>query len=258
LWQDRGVRLLFPADLAEVSQSNEVDLDDLVELYAFPTDRLWVRSMFISSLDGAITAGSGRSGSLSTPGDHQVFALQRSLCDVILVGAGTARTEHYLPVRASEVSVELRQHLGLAPTPPIALVTRTPDWESPLLHGGSAPTILVVPEDTPVPRADVSSTLIRAGVKSVDLGRALDQLADRGYRRVICEGGPGLLAQVVAAGRVDDVCLTVAPSLVAGPGKRMLEGPGFEPPIDLSLAHLLEEDGALFARYLVRPGPSVG
>lgn len=66
-----------------------------------------------------------------------------------------------------------------------------------------------------------------------------------------CEGGPTLLAQVVAAGRLDDLCLTLAPLLVAGDHRRIMRGPALDPSRPLSLAHLLEEEGALFARYLV-------
>lgn len=228
-----------------------LDSADLVRHYQFPGGRRWVRGMFISSADGAVQGASGRSGSISTPGDHQVFALQRSLCDVILVGAGTARAEGYLPVRPSEVDLQLRRRLGLPPVPPIAVVTRSPQWESPTLQGGLAPTIVITIDGATLPPDGSEALVIRAGHRSVDLADALDQLAGIGHRRVICEGGPTLLAQVAAVGRLDELCLTIAPSLVAGTGSRVLHGEMLDPAVALSLAHLLEEDGALFARYVV-------
>jgi riboflavin biosynthesis pyrimidine reductase len=59
------------------------------------------------------------------------------------------------------------------------------------------------------------------------------------------------LAEVVAAGRLDELCATVSPRLVAGDGPRILTGRETAAPVRLQLAHLLEEDDNLFARYLV-------
>jgi riboflavin biosynthesis pyrimidine reductase len=67
---------------------------------------------------------------------------------------------------------------------------------------------------------------------------------------VLCEGGPTLLADVAAAGRLDELCLTIAPRLVGGEARRILSG---SPTDDsLVLAHLLEDEDTLFTRY-VRP-----
>ena len=73
---------------------------DLVEAYALPAgtgNRPFVRCNMISTLDGAITI-EGRSGLLGGPADRSVFQVLRSLADVVLVGAGTARAEGYGPV----------------------------------------------------------------------------------------------------------------------------------------------------------------
>src|SRR3954468_23522249 len=89
------------------------DRAELERMYAYPeTDRPWIRTNFVSTLDGAAYAGDGTSGSLGGPADKQVFALLRSLADVIIVGAGTARTEGYQPVRPDEVDTALRARLG--------------------------------------------------------------------------------------------------------------------------------------------------
>ena len=81
-------------------------------------------------------------------------------------------------------------------------------------------------------------------------GAALDALAERGLRRVNCEGGPTLLAQVLAAGRLDELDLTVSPLLVGGRTIRVLDGDPLDPPQPLRLGQVLEEDGFLFMRYL--------
>ena len=45
----------------------------------------------------------------------------------------------------------------------------------------------------------------------------MDALAERGHRRMLAEGGPHLLAQLLEAGLLDELCLTIGP-LMAGPG----------------------------------------
>jgi riboflavin biosynthesis pyrimidine reductase len=92
------------------------------------------------------------------------------------------------------------------------------------------------------------ANVIVAGATRVDISAALDALSDRGLTRILCEGGPHLLADVAAAGRLDELCLTVAPQLVGGDGSRILAGPHLDKSV--ALAQLLEDDGALFARYV--------
>jgi riboflavin biosynthesis pyrimidine reductase len=84
----------------------------------------------------------------------------------------------------------------------------------------------------------------------VDLAAGLAALRDRGLGRVLCEGGPHLLGQVATDGLLDELCLTVSPVL-AGPGPtRVIAGAPF-PARPMTLAHVLEDDGFLFCRYLV-------
>ena len=68
---------------------------DLAARYAYPEltgeSAHWVRANMVASLDGAASLN-GRSRGLSSDWDRQVFAMLRAIADVILVGAGTART----------------------------------------------------------------------------------------------------------------------------------------------------------------------
>ena len=120
------------------------DADGLADAYAYPDGRTWIRANFVSTVDGAARGTDGRSASISPEVDRSVFALLRSLADVILVGAGTARQEGYEPVRPDEVDAELRESLGLAPVPPIALVTASLDLPEALVSGtADAPRTIV-------------------------------------------------------------------------------------------------------------------
>ena len=84
----------------------------------------------------------------------------------------------------------------------------------------------------------------------VDPRLAVAALAERGLQRLLCEGGPSLLGQLLAADLLDELCLTVSPTL-AGAGPQLFPDP-LDELAQLDLAGLLEDDGFLFHRYLVR------
>ena len=235
-------------------------------LYAYPDPgappRCWVRANMVASLDGA-AAVDGRARGLSSEADEQVFAMLRALADVILVGAGTARAEHYGPVRPESEGLRwawLRD--GRTPSAPIAVVTRALDLDlaSPLLAGAPphARTIVITTEAAPAERraaAARTAEVIVAGEHSVDLPAAVAALAGRGYQRMLTEGGPWLLAQLIEAGLVDELCLTISP-LLAGPGAgRIVTGagplPGGARPV--TLGHVLAQEGHLLCRYTRPP-----
>jgi riboflavin biosynthesis pyrimidine reductase len=243
---------------------------DLATAYALPQgrpgeqpgDRPFVRINMISSLDGAI-ALRGRSGALGGPADRQVFQVLRSLADVIVVGAGTVRAEAYGPARLDAAQQEQRRARGQVPVPPIAVVTRTShfDWGAPFFTEADARPIVVTTAE-----ADTSATargadraeFVVAGTGDVDLAGALSTLAGRGARNVLVEGGPGLNAQLVTAGLMDELCLTLSPCLAAGTGPRVLAGPELPDTIDVEIVHLLEEGGFSFLRLRRRAAATRG
>jgi riboflavin biosynthesis pyrimidine reductase len=233
------VRQLLPIDRPEV---------DVADVYGGadrspPAGRPWVAVNMITSADGA-TAVSGRSGPLGGPADKAVFATLRSSADVVLVGAGTARAEDYGPAR--------NRPDGTA-GPRLAVVTRSGrlDPGARLFSGGHpiVVTCAACPADRRDALAGVAEVVV-AGDDDVDLAGALGALADRSAGVVLCEGGPSLNADLIAADLVDEWCLTLAPVLAAGESARAASGPTPPSPRALRLAHLLEADGLLFARYL--------
>ena len=67
---------------------------------------------------------------------------------------------------------------------------------------------------------------------------------------MLAEGGPSLNGQLLAAGLVDELNLSVSPVLT-GPGtKGLTAGPPPPQPVAMSLSHVLSEDGFLFLRYV--------
>ena len=140
------------------------------------------------------------------------------------------------------------------------MVTRRLDFDpdSPLIAAAPphARTIVITVAQAPADRrAELArhADIIVAGDQTVDLQAAVGALAERGHRRLLAEGGPHLLAQLLETGLLDELCLTIGP-LMAGPGApRIVTGvPGTDPvatPLPLTLAHVLEDDGFLLCRY---------
>ncbi|MFL6128306.1 MAG: dihydrofolate reductase family protein [Mycobacteriales bacterium] len=241
--------------------SGELTDDDLVAAYEVAAGTgPHVRVNFVASADGAAWLD-GRSGGLSSPADKRVFALLRDLADVMLVGAGTIRTEGYSYPDFGADRRARRRALGLAELPTFAVVSGSLDLDprSRLFAGAPVRTVVLTSAAAPAGRRaalEPVADVVAAGADRVDLAAAVDALAARGLRRVLCEGGPALLGGLVAAGRLDELCLTVSP-LLAGPGAgRIVVGAG-HPPVRLGILRLLAEDGSLFTRYAVG-GPAGG
>jgi riboflavin biosynthesis pyrimidine reductase len=195
-----------------------------------------VRLNMISSVDGS-TAVDGRSGALGGPADRRVFAALRSLADVVLVAAGTVRAETYgpgpLPIAVVSGSLRL-------------------DWDTPFFTVAAHRPIVVTHGGAPaegMKRAEEVADVLVAGDTAVDLALAVDRLGERGFGHVLAEGGPSLNGALAAAGVLDELCLTLAPSLVSGDAKRIFTGPPLAPAADLVLRSVCEDDGYLFLRY---------
>ncbi|MGZ4703706.1 MAG: dihydrofolate reductase family protein [Acidimicrobiales bacterium] len=200
---------------------------------------------------------------LSNDADRALFRALRAEADVVLVGAGTVRAERYGPVTLTPAQTDARVDAGRAPQPPIAVVTRSLqlDWSLPLFAssgpGPGRPLVITCSAGgaAAIETASEHAEVVVVGDRSVDLAAALDELERRGFRRVLTEGGPALLGELVSLGLLDELRLTLAPviggdplpiaSHPAGPaGRRALT--------TFDLADLRQEDGHLFLRYLTR------
>jgi riboflavin biosynthesis pyrimidine reductase len=176
------------------------------------------------------------------------------LADVVLVGAGTARVEEYKPARRRPSLAELRE--GRPETATIALVTRTLglNLTSPLFTETppDARTIVITSAASDPELRDAAAKVadvIVAGEETVDLGATLDALRERGLSRVLCEGGPHLLGDLSAAGLLDELCLSLSPTL-AGPGADRIIAGAHAAARPLTLTQVLaDDDGFLFCRY---------
>jgi riboflavin biosynthesis pyrimidine reductase len=224
-----------------------VDLDEdgsrerLLDWYR-PESEDWVRLNLISTVSGSAAGPDNTSESITTSADRRILGVVRQLADVVLVGAGTVRVEGYqLPKRAALAVVTASGDLGGHQLPP----DTRPDQ------------LYVVCPASAVDRArrslgDADATFLELpaaddGLDAVDI---LAALRDRGLRSMVSEGGPKLAAQLIAAGLLDELCLSQAPYLGGA------DIPAFEPGGNalrkLRLTQLLIDDESVtYSRWRV-------
>lgn len=252
---DAGTQLTLLDTAETVAESR------LPQLYAYPDDltRCWVRSNFISSLDGGATSD-GKSGGLAGPGDKALFGLMRELADVIVVGAGTARVENYGGAQMSAAARQARRERGQSEVPPIAIVTQSGLLDRDMkvfTQTEVPPLVLTAAAALPATRerlGPAAEVLSCSGTDSaaVDITSVLAVLAGRGLLRVLTEGGPSLHATFIEADLLDELCVTLAPVLVGGRARRIATGAG-QVQTEMRRAHLLaDEAGYLYTRYVRR------
>lgn len=261
------MRRLFPVTYETAAQASvetsgtdgaerEWELGELAEAYAYPEAQgPWLRANMVSTLDGA-AQHDGRSQPISNATDMRIFGVLRGLADVVVVGAETARQEGYRPARAREAFAALREAAGQGPAPAIAVVTASLDldFSLPLFTSPLVPTLVLTgaaadPDRIAAAERAGARVVIAGDGKGIDPVRAVRALGDLGHTRLLTEGGPRLLGQLIAAGALDEMCLTLAPLLAAGGAQRIAGGPSVPVPRQLELVSLLEEAGFLYGRY---------
>jgi 5-amino-6-(5-phosphoribosylamino)uracil reductase len=235
------------------ADSNE-QIDDVVGLYMGDrrkTDaRPWVLVNFVSSLDGG-TALHGKSSSLGDEDDKTVFQALRAVPDIVLVGSGTVEAENYHPVTLDEDRRERRLAAGLTEVPVLAIVSGrlSFDPEARVFSDPEhRPMVITGPEANPAKLAMLGDAAEVIVLDDMTPRSILTRLGAAGV--ILCEGGPTLVGRFVASHLVDEVNLTIAPTMISGESARMAHGPEAEPPLDMRLDRMLLGDRSLFLRYL--------
>lgn len=229
------------------------EVDPLQLQMSYPrgrSDRPWVVGNFVTTIDGAAVVDGG-SSAINDEDDKAMFGALRAAADFILVGAGTVRAERYGPIVLDERRREARRDAGMEEVPHLVVVTRSLSLDPAAKVFGDPDrrvTVLTVdnaPADRFAALSEVADVVRLGGTSPVDLLHYL-----RIARVVLCEGGPGLWGQFVAAGLIDEMSLTLAPMMVAGESVRLAHGPAASPPLEMRLDRILHGDRSLFLRYL--------
>ena len=234
-----------------------------------------VYSNFVSSIDGIVAIPDvQRSSALISggdPADRFVVALLRAAADVVVIGAGTFRahegpwtSENAYP-EAAQRFTEFRRAQGMGDAPRLVIVTASGDV------GGSRSKLDDVIVFTTADGANdlgedvaAAAEVVELGAaRSIDMQEAVGWLFERGYGRILIEGGPKLMGEALKARIVDELFLTISPLIVGGgeeqPRPTLASGVELLPDAARSgqLLSLHRKDAYLFLRYsLLEVGPS--
>lgn len=205
---------------------------------------------FAATLDGRATIG-GRSGPIGSAVDTEILQRLRTQVDAVMIGAGTMRTERYGRMVSDPHLRAWRERIGLPHDPLAVIISGRLDlpWDAPLFTDGGGRCLIFTASEAEPPETATPITCIRHEGR-VDLAECLRHCRrERGIRALLCEGGPGLHAQLWREGLADELFLTIAPKLTGeGAAPRIIEGE-LGDQVALELVWLLEAEGELFTRY---------
>ena len=208
-------------------------------------DRPYLAINMVATADGR-AAVNGSAVGIGSSADKHLMRELRAEADVVLHGAGTVRADP-LSARVPRELVKQRLAAGLSEQPLGAIITRSGNLPARHPYYESA-TVIYVTSDREV-GVDAATVEI---CRVADVSEVVRDLARRGARRILCEGGPTLNAALFVAGLIDDVFLTIAPKVVGGQDPlTIVKGGPFADTIHLALGSLVELEGELFLRYSV-------
>lgn len=235
----------------------------------FETPRVFAN--FVSTIDGVVAipsvAASPSVISGKSEADRFMMGLLRACAGAVLVGAGTIRAEpqhrwtpeHIYPQAANDFA-RLRRDLGLKARPELEILSASSmlDDARPVLEDGALVITTGGGAEKIAGRLPAASSLLELGAgPSIDVAEALGALRSRGHDRILSEGGPGLMGQLVRHELVDELFLTIAPTLA---GRITSEDrPGLVHGVDLlplgsgaKVLSVRKHDSHLFVRYQLR------
>jgi 5-amino-6-(5-phosphoribosylamino)uracil reductase len=229
------------------------------------TQRPYVLLSVAMSVDGCIDDATGDRLILSNEADLDRVDEVRAGSDAILVGAGTIRRDNPALLVRSKFRRNRRSAAGLPPSPARVTLTVSGDLDASarFFTAGEGARLVYVPagaQDRVRDRLGGLAGVQVVGVGDhrgdrVDLPAVLADLAARGLRRLMVEGGGSVLAQFLAEGLADELDLVVAPLFVGDPAAPRIAGlPAGNPRHRLHLAEVRLIGDVVLMRYL--PGPA--
>ncbi len=208
------------------------------------------------SVDGYLDDSSPERLILSSAADLDRVDGVRAGVDAILVGANTIRRDDPRLVLRSEARRAARAGRGLPCDPVKVTITRTGDLDpgARFFTTGEAGKLVYAASTavTKARRALDTATVVDAG-EPPELPRILADLAGRGVRRLMVEGGSGILSLFLAERLADELHLVVAPVLVADPEAPRWLADGAVPAGRIALRETRQVDGCVLLRYELEP-----
>ena len=224
------------------------------------SDRPYVVLSCALSIDGYLDAGTGDRLLLSNADDLARVDAVRAECDAILVGAATVRADDpRLLVRSPDLRAG-RLARGVAESPTKVTVTRRGDLDpAARFFTTGAGDKLVYASSSATGRLrrrlGAAATVVDGG-HHTELGFVATDLAARGVRRLMVEGGGNVLTQFLTGNLADELQLVMAPFFVGDPRASRFVGSGrfpFHPGRRATLAEVRPIGDVVLLRYALSP-----
>ena len=166
------------------------------------SDRPYVYIDMVTTIDGKILSGERDEHviDLGSAVDHEAMQTLSRAADAVLVGAATLRTT----LSSWNPRTEYR-----------VVVTRSAALETGGAFFSEGKPIIAVPKSSSVQPIE-GVEFLKIGDDSVDLKGLLLVLRQRGVERLLVLGGSELNAQMLRAGLVDELFITIAPKVKLG------------------------------------------
>ncbi len=214
------------------------------------------------SVDGYIDDTSLNRLILSNEADFDRVDGQRALADAILVGATTIRLDNPRLLVRSPDRQSARQERGLPSSPAKVTITESGDLDphANFFTAGGAEVRKLVYCASPAVQAARDRLGMAPATSIIDAGSPLDlvgvltDLAARGIRRLMVEGGQNIHTQFLAAGLADELQLVIAPFFVGDLGAPRFVGDAAFPWDSghrMTLAEARPIDDVVLLRYLL-------
>ncbi|MEO5921569.1 MAG: dihydrofolate reductase family protein [Pseudolysinimonas sp.] len=197
------------------------------------SERPYVTLSCAMSIDGHLDSTAPRRLAMSNEADLDRVDQVRSENDAIMVGASTLRRDNPRLMVKSQSRRTRRAAAGLPGSPTKVTVTGTGDLpvDSAFFTAGDAGKIVYCPTGSArglTSQLGESATVVGLG-ENVTMAAVLDDLAGRGTKRLMVEGGGKLLTQFLAADLVDELHLVIAPFFVGEERAPRIVGPATFP-----------------------------
>jgi 5-amino-6-(5-phosphoribosylamino)uracil reductase len=194
-----------------------------------PPERPYVLLSAATSADGYLDDTTGTRLILSSDADLDRVDEVRAGCDAIMVGAGTIRRDNPALRVRSHARRDRRAARGLEASPARVTLTGTGEIDPAARFftvGGGARLVYVpgAAADRARERLDGTGAEVIGVGDPLDLDAVLADLAARGVRRLMVEGGAAVHAQFLAAGLADELHLVIAPVFVGDPAAPRMTG----------------------------------
>jgi riboflavin-specific deaminase-like protein len=200
------------------------------------------------SVDGKIADKRDPRKPLGTVLDRKTMDVLRARCDAIVIGANTLRV-HPDP---------LKNRAKLKRPPANVIISGSGDLDPGLPFWNHKDTIRFVFTskrgfEKALYAARDRAFVIEAGEEKVDLRRVLERLKESGMKRVLVEGGGGLMAEFLEARLLHEMFVTVTPWALGGTeNPTLVQGPGLTKWAPLKLLKCRKVKDELYLQYRVK------